>query len=140
MKIARYVHGGEEHLGAVSDDEGGKTHDFPGVALHVTQLSDSTKGGGRDPRIVAVAALSLMGGWVGIEDMAMKAGGLDDLGVDEVRRQIGEIITELVIRESRLPRPRSSADPAKHTPAAHGPSRSAKARKTDTRKAPARSK
>lgn len=126
-------------VGAVTDENGTEPLNFPGVALHVTQLADGTKGGGRDPRIVAVAALALMGGWVGIEDLAMRAGALDDLGVVEVRRQIGEILTEMVIRESKLPRPRSSAESPSHSPKqSDAPKR--EARKTEKRKAPARAK
>jgi AcrR family transcriptional regulator len=74
-------------------------HGFPGVALHIDQLRRESPSDGRDPRVLAVAALALMAGWVGIEPFVRDAAGLDDLSIDDLRAEIEEILLAMVGRE-----------------------------------------
>ncbi len=83
---------------------------FPGVDLHVAQLrarlGDHTPH--RDPRLLTVGAIAFVGGWSLLEDWAMRAGDLEGLGLDEVRRQVAEILDEMVRAQLAVaPPPRS---------------------------------
>jgi len=79
-------------LGAPSEEG----HAFPGVALHIDQLQRESGGRGRDPRVVAIAALALMAGWVGIEPFAREAAGLGDMPIDDLRAEIAEILLTVI--------------------------------------------
>ena len=88
---------------------------FPGVELHVAQLQRLLDGASttkRDPRLITVAAVALIGGWTLLEDWAMRAGGLEDLSQKEVRSQIVEILDDMV--RSQLQEP--TADDQQHKP------------------------
>jgi AcrR family transcriptional regulator len=74
---------------------------FPGVARHLAQM-EADGATGRDPRIVAVVAVTLMGGWAMLEPWARAAGGLQDVEVDDLRQQVTEILEAMVRRESGL--------------------------------------
>lgn len=74
---------------------------FPGVARHLAQL-DADGATGRDPRIVAVVAVTLMGGWAMLEPWARAAGGLGDVPVEQLRAEVVEILEAMVTREAGL--------------------------------------
>lgn len=80
---------------------------FPGVERHLDQLGMLLDGAATaaDPRVVTVAAIAFMGGWSMLEDWAMVAADLEDLGIDEVRRQVAGMLQQLLEAQLAAPSP-----------------------------------
>ncbi|OAI38675.1 hypothetical protein AYO39_03515 [Actinobacteria bacterium SCGC AG-212-D09] len=79
----------------------------PGIESHVTQIRQAQQAGqastdGRDPRLVSAFVLALMAGWSFLEGWALAADSLADLDVEEVRRQLHEVVENLVRTEAGI--------------------------------------
>jgi len=114
---AGFLFGGEEDPAAsalaraVLDGSlrGNAEQAFPGMARHIALLDGAIAATDAKPRhsakVIAASAFALMGGWFILEDWLVPAAGLSDRDISDLRREIAELLKELVAQASGLELP-----------------------------------
>ena len=78
----------------------------PGCARHIALLDRAIAATDAKPRhsakVIAATAFALMGGWFILEDWLVPASGLSDRDISDLRREVADLLKELVAQASGL--------------------------------------
>ena len=88
---------------------------YPGMERHIALLQSAIATRGVEsrfpPRVITAAAFALMGGWFLLEESLISSAGLRDMPLDEVRRNVADLIG-LMIEQGSGTGPTADAAPA----------------------------
>jgi AcrR family transcriptional regulator len=88
---------------------------YPGMERHIALLQSAIATRGVEsrfpPRVITAAAFALMGGWFLLEESLISSAGLSDMPLDEVRRNVADLIG-LMIEAASETGPAAKATPA----------------------------